>query len=203
MGKRSHFKRRPQDAYSTPYKAVLPLLPHLTKPSRFVEPCAGEGALIRHLEHHGHYCIERYDIQTGTDARSTQYGGEMGPELIITNPPWDRPILHEIIENCRNQAPTWLLIDADWKHTIQARRHLEYCSLVVPIGRVKWIPDSPHTGKDNCAWYLFGVRRCQTVFVPRMLTKQEIPSIGAEEFGLNAKAIGWRLPRVSGGPAHG
>jgi len=23
------------------------------------------------------------------------------------------------------------------------------------VGRVKWIPDSKMTGKDNCAWYLF------------------------------------------------
>ena len=23
------------------------------------------------------------------------------------------------------------------------------------VGRVKWIPDSKMTGKDNCAWHLF------------------------------------------------
>jgi hypothetical protein len=25
----------------------------------------------------------------------------------------------------------------------------------VSVGRVKWIPDSKMTGKDNCCWYLF------------------------------------------------
>ena len=29
MGKRSDFERIPRDFYPTPYKAVLPLLPHL------------------------------------------------------------------------------------------------------------------------------------------------------------------------------
>lgn len=26
---------------------------------------------------------------------------------------------------------------------------------IVSVGRVKWIEDSPHTGKDDCAWYMF------------------------------------------------
>ena len=49
MGRRSFFPRIPQDAYSTPAEAVVPLLPHLEPGSRFFEPCAGEGRLIEHL----------------------------------------------------------------------------------------------------------------------------------------------------------
>jgi hypothetical protein len=51
--------------------------------------------------------------------------------------------------------PTWLLFDADWVHTKQAAPYLSRLRKIVAIGRVKCIPDSPHTGKDNCAWHLF------------------------------------------------
>ena len=33
---------------------------------------------------------------------------------------------------------------------------MKRCRKVVSVGRLKWIPGSKHTGKDNCAWYLFG-----------------------------------------------
>jgi hypothetical protein len=164
MGKRSNFERRPRDNYPTPYSAVVPLLPHLAPNTHFVEPCSGDGNLICHLEAHGHSCVERYDITTGTDARTAHFGGEFGPRSIITNCPWDRKVLHPIIENCRKQAPTWLLLDGDWKHTIQANPYLQYCHKIVSVGRVKWIPDSPYTGKDNCAWYLFGDRQTIPAF---------------------------------------
>jgi hypothetical protein len=167
MGKRSDFHRRPRDAYPTPYAAIGSLLGFLKPAARYVEPCAGEGDLIRHLEKHGHFCSERYDISTGSDARTAQYGGEFGPSMIITNPPWDRKQLHPIIENCRKQAPTWLLIDSDWKHTLQAIPYMAYCHRIVSIGRVKWIPDSPFTGKDNCAWYLFDMAPAETAFMAR------------------------------------
>jgi hypothetical protein len=51
--------------------------------------------------------------------------------------------------------PTWLLFDADWSHTRQAAPYLPRLRKIVSVGRVKWIPDSPFTGKDNCAWHLF------------------------------------------------
>ena len=49
-------------------------------------------------------CITRYEIPTGDT-------------IFVTNPPWSRPFLHEIIVNLSNQAPAWLLLDADWVHT--------------------------------------------------------------------------------------
>ena len=50
MGKRSDFERKPRDFYPTPIEAVEPLLPHLPEGFTFAEPCAGNGALIEHLE---------------------------------------------------------------------------------------------------------------------------------------------------------
>ena len=44
MGRRSNFLRIDKDAYDTPPKAVLPLLPHLHPGIRFIEPCGGKGA---------------------------------------------------------------------------------------------------------------------------------------------------------------
>ena len=53
MGKRSNFKRKERDFYSTPIEAVEPLIKHLSQDFTFAEPCAGNGALCSHLEYYG------------------------------------------------------------------------------------------------------------------------------------------------------
>jgi len=157
MGKRSAFDRIPRDFYPTPAEAVAPLLPHLPPRTRFIEPCAGDGALVGHLQAAGHVCSWESDIEpqrTGmfqADALKLFYTGG----LIITNPPWARHILHQMITAFSAQRPTWLLFDADWVHTRQAAPFLPWLRKVVSVGRVKWIPGSKMTGKDNCAWYHF------------------------------------------------
>jgi hypothetical protein len=153
MGRRSFFPRIPQDAYSTPAEAVAPLLPHLEPGSRFFEPCAGEGRLIEHLVNAGHICVGRCDLPT--DARTWRYLSIESGVIFITNPPWARPVLHAIIANLSGQAPTWLLLDAGWVHTRQAIPYLPRLRKIVSVGRVKWIRDSPFTGKDDSAWHLF------------------------------------------------
>lgn len=155
MGKRSGFERRDRDAYPTPVEAIVPLLPFLPFETRFFEPCAGDGALIRHLEAAGHQCIGQMDI--GAEIAQV----DRRPEYFISNPPWARPILHKIIFNLFRQAPTWLLIDANWMFTRQAAPWLQHCAAIVTVGRVKWIPDSPFTGKDDAAWFLF--HRCASI----------------------------------------
>jgi hypothetical protein len=159
MGKRSNFERIPRDFYQTPLEAVLPLLDHLPLNTQFIEPCAGDGALVRHLEASGHTCIEAYDIEPQNvdiykaDALQVYFGDRA--EYLITNPPWDRNILHPLIDHFSAQVSTWLLFDADWIHTKQSIPYLNRLRSIVSIGRIKWIPDSKMTGKDNCAWYLF------------------------------------------------
>ena len=156
MGKRSDFKRRAQDAYYTPYEAVYPLLPFLGDVYQFAEPCAGDGRLIRHLENHSLFCAYAADISEGRDALEWDGTPDAGTvDAIITNPPWTRAILHPMIRHFQQIAPTWLLFDADWMHTKQAAPFLGQCSHIVSVGRVKWIEDSPYTGKDNAAWYRF------------------------------------------------
>lgn len=158
MGKRSSFERRERDFYPTPAEAVTPLLAHLRPGTVFAESCAGDGALMDHLTAAGHVCAWASDIEPRrpdiheNDATTCGIGGA---ECFITNSPWARQILHEIIVNLSDQAPTWLLLDADWIHTRQAAPYLPRLRKIVAVGRVKWIPGSKFTGKDNCAWHLF------------------------------------------------
>ena len=112
MGKRSHFERREADFYPTPRAAVVPLIPHLRGIRNFAEPCAGDGALIRHLQEFGLSCVFAGDIRNGQDALAL--GSYGAADAIITNPPWSRDVLHGLITHFQNIAPTWLLLDADY-----------------------------------------------------------------------------------------
>lgn len=163
MGKRSTFKRAKGDRYLTPWAPVADLARHLPARFRFAEPCAADGRLIDHLRRLGGSCVEALDLNPGRG--DVQQGDALrwAPrsylfrklDFIITNPPWTRVLLHQMIRNFSWFAPTWLLFDADWLHTIQAAPFLRRLVKVVSVGRVKWIEGSKHTGKDNCAWYLF------------------------------------------------
>ena len=160
MGKRSDFERIPRDFYPTPYSAVEPLIAHLPEQYTFVEPCAGDGRLIDHLALHGGHCTQAYDIEpTDMHLRVKEKDAflleDVKTDFIITNPPWDRKILHPMIEKFSGMAPTWLLFDSDWMHTKQSTQYLPRLKRIVSIGRVKWIEGSNSVGKDNCCWYLF------------------------------------------------
>ena len=158
MGKRSDFERKPRDFYPTPIEAVYPLLEHLEEDFLFAEPCAGDGTLIEHLETKG-VCMWASDIEPQAKGIHRSPYDKLGfselieSNYIITNPPWDRSILHPIIDFFAPQMPTWLLFDADWIHTKQSKPYMEMCHKIVSVGRIKWFGNM--TGKDNCAWYLF------------------------------------------------
>ena len=154
MGKRSTFERIARDLYDTPAKAVEPLLPWLEPQTLFVDPCYGRGAIRHALAAHGHLFCGGFDLPI--DAREHDYG--MKPEeFFITNPPfWGRRAqLHPLIENLSDQAPTWLLMSADWLFNRSSGPLTRRLRRIVAVGRVKWIPNSPHVGKDNAAWLLF------------------------------------------------
>lgn len=166
MGKRSEFKRLPRDSYFTPYEAVVPLLPFIS--GTFCEPCAGDGRLINHLEKHGMKCSAAYDIDPqapGIIKANTLDLFSVGrSDFIVTNPPWRREMMHPMIRHFSRLAPTWLLFDADWAHTVQAAPFLACCAKIVSVGRVQWIADSDSTGMDNCCWYNFVDHEVETVF---------------------------------------
>ena len=170
MSKHSNYERRERDFYPTPYTAVLPLLPHLEASTEFIEPCAGDGRLINHLERHGHKCLWAGDIEPQAGGIFKHDCLMMDSKLppahaVITNPPWERSVLHQIISRFSVMAPTWLLFDSSWMFTKQARDYLEYCHTIITVGRVLWIEGTKSPGKEDCCWYGFGRQKTDTKFI--------------------------------------
>ena len=183
MNKRSKgkFPRRELDQYDTPETAVYPLFPYLPLGGEFLhdmpelanadfnvwEPCAGSGALALVLMQHPHcQFVRTSDIEPRSQYIAQRDAFDMstcGNDIIVTNPPWERDILHRMISHFRHMAPTWLLIDANWAHTKQASEHLKYCAKIVTIGRVSWMKNKV-SGFDDSCWYLFRNDRCDTIF---------------------------------------
>jgi len=173
MGRRSDFARLPRDAYATPAKAVLPLLPFLTPGTRFIEPCAGDGALVRHLQAFGHLCVGAWDIVprhqaiAQRDALTLTVADVCEADCFVTNLPWTRPLLHALIGHLRGLLPLWTIVDANWCHTKQASEHMRYCARMVSIGRVRWIAGTQYDGKDDSSWYRFETGTTATIFTAR------------------------------------
>lgn len=182
MTKYSDFAKIPQDQYFTPIEAVEPLIPWLHPNQTFYEPCAGDGRLVEYLESLGSnlQCVGYSDIDpvSARETANSLFGGTVrtdvqqlnaldlvredlnGANNIITNPPWSRTkasgyILHRMIVHFSNLAPTWLLFDASWANTKQAVPYMNRCTDILPIGRVKWFPDSDQSGKKDACWYRF------------------------------------------------
>jgi len=110
------------------------------------------------------YDVEpRHKIVQQADAVFLNKDDMKRADVVITNPPWGRDVLHQIIERSGFWGPTWLLFDADWMHTRQAMQYLPKCKKIVSIGRVKWFGKT--AGKDNCCWYLFDDKPTETIFV--------------------------------------
>lgn len=168
MGKRSNFERIPRDKYlTTDPGPVRRLQPHLPAGLRFVEPCAGKGDMVKALVSHGHECVYACDIKPQRkwierrDAFTLdrEWRRTVHAKAFITNPPWTRAVLHEMIIHLSGLLPTWLLLDADWMHTQQAAQLVDRCSHIVSVGRVRWIQNTDGQGLENSAWYYFPRRR--------------------------------------------
>lgn len=156
MGKYSNFERIGRDAYQTiDPRAVEKLMPHLRGVKTFAEPCAGEGYLVGQLQAQGLTCVYEGDIDSGFDALTYPFDQDATFDAIISNVPWRRDILHAMILRFQAMAPTWLLFDAAWAHTKQSAPFMDQCSHIVSVGRLKWIPDTKMTGKEDCAWFRF------------------------------------------------
>jgi hypothetical protein len=177
MGKRSGgFEHRKDDDYPTPLKGVLPIVPLLRAEGvkTLAEPCGpSDSVFVRTLESFGFEFTYTGDFRDGHDAFLRKDFN--GAQRISTNPPHSRPVLHPLIMHLCAIAPTWLLIDSDWKETRQAAPYMKYCSLVLPIGRLKWFEDSEYSGKNNFCWYRFDIHHTgPTVLLP-YIKPQELP----------------------------
>ena len=176
MGKRSHFEMNPRDFYSTPEEAVLPLLKFVaTQPgcqkTTFIEPCAGDGRLIRHLTKKGLSCVYACDIEPQADGIEKRdvlfFDGQPFPaaDFIITNTPWRRDVFFPMLEKFRRIAPSWLLIDAGFMHNAESLPYLRYCEKIVSIGRVSWMGNGT-SSMDDCVWAKFVDHETKIEFIP-------------------------------------
>lgn len=160
------FVRSPRDLYDTPYRAVVPLIPHLESQD-FAEPCSGRGELMLHLEAFGLRCRYEGDIAKGQDALN--WTPDASVKVIVTNPPWTWELLQPLIAHfIATGLPVWLLLDADLMHNVRMRPFMRRCFKVVSVGRLRWIPGTPHQGLDNASWYGFRAdHEGYSQFVPR------------------------------------
>lgn len=167
------FERKEQDFYPTPEAAVLPLMPFLKEDDvrTFAEPCYGDGSLAAALTKNGLRCLAHGDLrdEIGQDARTWAPEDFNGADVVITNPPWKHPYMYDIMLHLSYFTPAWFLIYWDWLSNKQAAPLIkERCTDVVPIGRVKWIPDSPTVGYDNVCWVrMWANKRSATRLWPR------------------------------------
>jgi len=168
MGLRSDFERIPRDYYRTfDPRAVQALKPFIEPGTKFVESCAGDGILTDQLiDVMSLVCVAEYDIEPQNhrivqlNALTLAEHDVMDADVIITNPPWGRKILHPMIERFCNLRPTWLLFDSNWANTYQSSRYVrEFCTDIVAIGRLSWIENTKMSGKDDCSFYRFDINK--------------------------------------------
>jgi hypothetical protein len=181
MGKRSKgFEKRKSDFYITPKEAVIPLLPFLPSKTKFVNPAAGTGNIITHLEDKGHKCVKAYDLENRGNPRIEQMdtrhmGASAVPksaQYIIENPPWTRSIMHDMIMSWSAIKPTWLIFQSDWMQNLEARPYLEHCRMILAVGRVSWMGNNVG-GMENVSWYLFDQNTSgATVFVNNRVRRE-------------------------------
>lgn len=178
-------ERKERDFYPTPEKAVVPLIRHLklAGPKHFIEPCAGNGALIQHIETLSDYewvCKKAYDIdpQPSTyslniqqrNALSLTVSDVLGIDYFVTNPPFQWDMLQPLIDHLVDLRPTWLLLPFGYACNKRMAPYMGMCKKLVPIGRVKWIEDSKQTSTDDFGWYLF--TKAEPVSTTRLYARQ-------------------------------
>lgn len=180
MGKRESIKKpkSPRDYYRTiDSDAVRSLLPYIAGLT-YVEPCAGAGDLISLIGGQPYFCSAAYDIDpqiseiTQRNCLTLQEKDLIGVDCFVTNPPFSKDMLLPIIEHLSSLRPTWLLLPSDLMHNVYMKPHLNFCDLILSIGRLCWFKDDKGKmvkGVDNYCFYRFDQEKtnCGTVFKGR------------------------------------
>lgn len=157
MSHRTRFERIPQDRYYTPFRPVVPLIPHLEAygVTTFSEPCVGGSNLVRHLDHFGIACTYSADLDEGVDALLDP--NLDGADNIITNPPYAWDVLAPMLNRFMRICPTWLLLEADFGFNARTADMMRYCTDVVPVGHVRWFDDTENESRKHYAWFRFTI----------------------------------------------
>ena len=174
----SNFKKKKNDFYRTvddnAFYALDNIIPAGTK---FTEPCAGYGDLVEGFENLGHRCTYASDLvirRKTPDYINYLNAFDLKPkhvrksDFIITNPPFTRSVLHEMIRYFVTLKPTWLLFEADWMHTKQSIDLMnDYGQTVVSVGRLKWFKNTKSKSLKDFSWYLFTDKKRNPIkFIP-------------------------------------
>lgn len=172
--------QRPRGFWPTPKAAVVPLIPYLPPSAVYVEPCAGDGALVSHLSvlWPGGAAAKLSDIEPQAvgieclDATALEERHLCGATLCITNPPWPKtgkrgdPAM-SILMHISSLVQTWAILPWDFAANDYFGHIAPRCSDIVPVGRVSWMGNDKG-GMDNSAWFRFDrLNRRTTAVWPR------------------------------------
>ena len=173
MSKYTNLERRERDYYATPKEPVVPLREAMgDEQFRYWEPCCADGQLISHIAElfSKSSCVKKTDLVTPIGevqdvfTITREQADDFEIKYFITNPPWlNTPRsgyqLFRLIKHLSSIRPTILLLNANlcwnkgsWKNKLAP---MPFCNWVKPTSRIKWIPDSPYAGKEDCAWMQF------------------------------------------------
>lgn len=179
---RSNFNKVPSDQYfSYDPRIGESLKPYLPKQEfTFIEPFAGKGHLIDQIQY---YCphaklISAFDIENSStkiikiDIRNAKINSV--PDYFISNPPFSRSFMKltkEQIIKFRKIAPTWMLLPFATACNKGFAEQMEYCTKIVPVGRIRWIPNSEHDETKDIAWFKFVQKKKRTILEERHISK--------------------------------
>jgi len=165
------FERNKRDFYPTPPEAVTPLI-NFIEPLKFVEPCAGDGALRNTLVDAGFKCTRASDIEprgpkiTEQDALALTEKQVASADAIITNPPFKQKWLAPMLTHWLTLGkPVILLLPSDVLVNIWFAPFAPHVTAIKPIGRVRWIPDSTQMSMENFAWVALDPKPLDTPFI--------------------------------------
>lgn len=163
LGKRSEFERVERDYYRTfDLKAGATLKPFIEEYATYFEPFAGAGDLVNQIDFAD--CVYKTDIEPQSGDIDTfdafDYNKSMlewrQVDYLISNPPWSREIFHRALDHFVPMIDVWFLMSSNWKHNKSSAPYVsKWLVDIVPVGRMKWIENSPHSGKDDCDWLKF------------------------------------------------
>lgn len=165
--------------HPTVAECIPSLVPFIRDYETYIEPCAGAGHLIDHLENAlpQIICVGACDINPKkhwiTKSDCFDYVNNFDKvnyesccfddvDAIITNPPYSRhhtKLYHRMIAEFSRLKPTWLLLPGRFAFNVTFAPFMAYCHDVVTIGRVTWYPETKEKETSDVAWFHFDQNR--------------------------------------------
>lgn len=158
--------------YFEPFAGDGALIQHLSKTNPEWR-CMGATDVSPSKPEQGDWlCPEANNIQTdnfddyGHNFRHTVE--HLGIRAVITNPPWLNDsksrfqLLRFLNYILHAKCSAIFLLNGNlvhnkgsWQNRTYGYSLMDRCQHVLPIGRLKWIEGSEHSGKEDCCWYFF------------------------------------------------